>query len=94
MGRTCDVDAGWMILAVHQRSDRPAYHRCPVTSRLSAAAVATQEPVVVQDVTTDPDPDSVRSTTRWSDLPCGSGRTYQLARLMSEDDRVNAFGQR
>lgn len=73
-------------------SEPPAYPRFPVTKGLSGAAVASRQPVVVQDVTTDPRYLTAFSSTRAEAIypVVVDGRV--VGTIDVESDRVNAFG--
>ena len=87
-----DVTPDEIIAIAWTGSDRPAYPRFPVTSGLSAAAVATREPVVVQDVTTDPRYLTAFGSTRSEAIfPVAVGG-HIVGTIDVESDRVNAFG--
>lgn len=72
----------------------PAYPRFPRTDGLTAAAVATGRPVVVDDVTSDPRYLTAFGSTRSEMIVpvVGSDGATVLGTIDVESDRVAAFG--
>jgi GAF domain-containing protein len=87
-----DVTPEEVVAIAWTGTEPPAYPRFPVTKGLTGAAVATQEPVVVQDVTTDPRYLTAFGSTRAEAIfPVRvDGRIVGTIDL--ESDRVRAFG--
>lgn len=71
--------------------DAPAYPRFPVTKGLSGAAVATQAPVVVQDVTTDPRYLTAFGSTRAEAIFPVTVEGRVVGTIDVESDRINSF---
>lgn len=88
-----DVTREEVVAIAWTGSDPPAYPRFPVTKGISGAAVATREPVVVQDVTTDPRYLTAFGSTRAEAiLPVAvDGRV--VGTIDVESDRINAFSR-
>ena len=87
-----DVTPGEVVAIAWTGEDPPAYPRFPVTKGLSGAAVVTRQPVVVQDVTTDPRYLTAFGSTRAEAIfPVAiDGRI--VGTIDVESDRINAFG--
>ena len=87
-----DVTPEEIVAVAWTGSDPPAYPRFPVTKGLSGTAVATREPVVVQDVAADPRYlRTFGSTCAEAIFPVTiDGRV--VGTIDVESDRANAFG--
>jgi GAF domain-containing protein len=87
-----DVTPEEIVAVAWTGSAPPAYRRFPVTKGLSGAAVATHEPVVVQDVTTDPRYLTAFGSTRAEAIFPVAVDGRIVGTIDVESDRVNAFG--
>jgi GAF domain-containing protein len=87
-----DVTPDEIVAIAWTGSEPPAYPRFPVSKGLSGAAVASRQPVVVQDVTTDPRYLTAFGSTRSEAIfpVIIAGRV--AGTIDVESDRVNAFG--
>lgn len=87
-----DVTPEEVVAIAWTGADPPAYLRFPVTQGLSGAAVAAREPVVVQDVASDPRYlTAYGSTCAEAIFPVTiDGRV--VGTIDVESDRTNAFG--
>jgi L-methionine (R)-S-oxide reductase len=87
-----DVTPEEIVAIAWTGSDPPAYPRFAVTKGLSGTAVATQEPVVVQDVTTDDRYLTAFGGTRAEAIFPVAVDGRVAGTIDVESDRVNAFG--
>ena len=87
-----DVTPAEVVAIAWTGSEPPAYPRFPVTKGLSGAAVATREPVVVQDVTTDPRYLTAFGSTRAEAIFPVAVDGRVVGTIDVESDRINAFG--
>lgn len=87
-----DVTPEEIVAIAWTGSEPPAYPRFPVTKGLSGAAVATREPVIVQDVTTDPRYLTAFGSTRAEAIFPVAIHGHIVGTIDVESDRVNAFG--
>ena len=87
-----DVTPAEVVAIAWTGSEPPAYPRFPVTKGLSGAAVATREPVIVQDVTTDPRYLTAFSSTRAEAIFPVAVDGRVVGTIDVESDRINAFG--
>jgi GAF domain-containing protein len=88
-----DVSSSEIAAIAWTGTTAPAYPRFPVTQGLSGAAVATRQPVIVQDVTQDSRYltafGSTRSEAIFPVAVCENGRI--VGTIDVESDRVTAF---
>jgi putative methionine-R-sulfoxide reductase with GAF domain len=87
-----DVTPTEIVAIAWTGSDPPAYPSFPVTSGLNGAAVATREPVIVQDVRTDPRYLTAFASTRAEAIFPVELDGRIVGTIDVESDRVNAFG--
>ena len=87
-----DVTPEEIVAIAWTGSEPPAYPRFPVTKGLSGAAVAAREPVIVQDVTTDPRYLTAFVSTRAEAIVPVAIHGQIVGTIDVESDRVNAFG--
>ena len=87
-----DVTPEEVVAIAWTGSDPPAYPRFPVTKGLSGAAVATREPVVVQDVTTVPRYLTAFGSTRAEAIFRVAVDGRVVGTIDVESDRINACG--
>lgn len=89
-----DVSASEIAAIAWTGSTAPAHLRFPVTKGLSGAAVATQQPVIVQDVTQDARYLTAFGSTRSEAIvPVAAPEHGRIVGTIDvESDRVNAFG--
>jgi GAF domain-containing protein len=74
-------------------TEPPAYPRFAITRGLSGVAVATRQPVIVQDVTHDPRYLTAFGSTRSEAIfPIAAEDGRIVGTIDVESDRVNAFG--
>src|SRR5688572_17500729 len=89
-----DVSASEITALAWTGSVAPAHPRFPVTQGLSGAAVATRQPVIVQDVTQDARYLTAFGSTRSEAIfPVAVPEHGRIVGTIDvESDRVNAFG--
>ena len=88
-----DVTPDEVVAIAWTGADAPAYPRFPVTKGLSGAAVATREPVVVQDVTTDPRYLTAFGSTRAEAIIPVAVDGRVVGTIDVESDRIHAFSR-
>jgi L-methionine (R)-S-oxide reductase len=89
-----DVSSTEISVVAWDGPEPPTYPRFPVSQGLNGAAVATKQPVIVQDVSVDPRYLTTIGGTRGEMIqPVLSERGDVLGTIDVESDRVNAFSQ-
>ena len=88
-----DVSSSEIAAIAWTGTTAPAYPRFPVTQGLSGAAVATRQPVIVQDVTQDSRYLTAFGSTRSEAIfPVAVSENGRIVGTIDvESDRVNAF---
>ena len=89
-----DVSSSEIAAIAWTGTAAPAHPRFPVTQGLSGAAVATRQPVIVQDVTQDSRYLTAFGSTRSEAIfPVAVAESGPIVGTIDvESDRVNAFG--
>ncbi len=89
-----DVSLSEIVAIAWTGATAPAYPRFPVTQGLTGAAVATRQPVIVQDVTQDSRYLTAFGSTRSEAIfPVADSENGRIVGTIDvESDRVNAFG--